>query len=290
VSPSEPQGPSAPTAQPLGLPPEAQAELGHSPPLAWARAGSAKAEDLSLPALLRHALRPWDGRFEAYRWPSYGPSPALVPLSAALVAAHGAPFLASCALGAAFLLLLGGRCGLGPQLAWPTPPQALAFLSGACSLALLVALESVLYAHHMHELAKDNTEVEDGRELLAQGLCLGGKALLGAAPSSGSLPRAVFNWREGARTPLSSVAKAVGMAIALPWLDQALGGLPLAALGALLLALAWRLTPSLETRLAAWLWPLATAAACLALGLAWGLLGAWALCFLWEGRRASSQA
>lgn len=436
--------PAFPEAGPLGPDPApvSLALEGLPPGGPGALVGPPGGEDLSLRALLRHALRPWDARYSPYReepwwrvawadlgagllvatvalplavgialasglapaqgvlagvvaglvgawlggsrWQSYGPSPALVPPCAALVAAHGPGFLASCGLGAGLMLLAAGRLGLGPLLAriprplrqgfalsvaillatkawgwawaggagwplalpclaallasdrwWPRvptpalvlggawlwqlgpwavpglpsvasllpgpawslaspsgglsalawPPAASwgAFVGGAASLAVVVALESVLSAHQMHDLTKDRMLPEDGRELLAQGMGLAANACLGAAPSSGSLPRAVLNWREGAKTPVSSVSKALAMAAALPWLPAVLGALPLAALGALLLALAWKMLPCLEPQALAQeaLWVLGAAGACVGLGLAWGLLLTWGAWLAW---------
>lgn len=113
-------------------------------------------------------------------------------------------------------------------------------LPSAFTIAFLGAVESLLSA-----VVSDG--MIDGRhrsncELVAQGVANGASALIGGLPATGAIVRTATNVRAGARTPVAGMAHAVFilifMVVAAPLANQ----VPLPAMAALLLIVAWNMS------------------------------------------------
>lgn len=113
-------------------------------------------------------------------------------------------------------------------------------LPSAFTIAFLGAVESLLSA-----VVADG--MIDGRhrsncELVAQGVANGASALIGGLPATGAIVRTATNVRAGARSPVAGMAHAVFIllfiVIAAPLANQ----VPLPAMAALLLIVAWNMS------------------------------------------------
>lgn len=109
----------------------------------------------------------------------------------------------------------------------------------ALSIALLGMLESLLSAR-VSDL--DTGLTHDPRsELVALGIGNLLAPLWGGIPAAGAIARTTANWRLGARTPLSGIFHALWTALIVSSLAPLAGRVPLAALAAILLWVAWRM-------------------------------------------------
>ncbi len=174
------------------------------------------------------------------------PAP-LVALVAAAVAAHAWQELVPGAEIATLQSRFGGIPQMlpSPSLPWKAPPGAppieLGALFGpAFAIAMLGAIESLLSA-----------VVADGMtgrkhcpntELVAQGLGNLAAPFFGGFAATGAIARTATNIRAGARGPLSAVFHAVFILGAMVLFAPLLGFLPMAALAALLLRVAWNMS------------------------------------------------
>lgn len=137
-----------------------------------------------------------------------------------------------------------------PTLPWDLPgpggePLDLDFelvrdlLPSAFAIAMLGAIESLLSAVVADGLA--GTRHDPDGELLAQGLGNAIAPFFGGFAATGALARTATNVRSGARTPLAAVFHAGFVLLAVVAMAPLLGYLPMAALAALLLSVAWRM-------------------------------------------------
>lgn len=178
----------------------------------------------------------------------------------------------------------GGALWVWPALGQHSP---WALVGPVISLALIVALESLLSARVAQRLAQDEAPLQADRELLGQGLGSVANALLGCMPTSGALARTVVNLRCGAVSPLASFVKAVVMAASVGFAGPWVAVVPLASVGGLLFYVAWSMAQPSELRLVwgqgrAHLLLMAYTLVCtLAFDLAWAVLSALALYGLW---------
>ncbi len=113
-------------------------------------------------------------------------------------------------------------------------------LGPAFAIAILGAIESLLCAVVVDGLA--GTKHDPDTELTAQGI---GNILVpffGGIAATGAIARSATNFRTGARSPIAGVVHAVLVLLAVlvlaPWLSY----LPMAALAALLLVVAWNMS------------------------------------------------
>ena len=128
-----------------------------------------------------------------------------------------------------------------PHLAFPHIPLertrelfpsafTIAFLAGVESLLSAVVADGMIGGRHRSNC-----------ELIAQGVANAASALFGGLPATGALARTATNVRAGARSPLAGVFHAlfllIFMLILAPWLSY----IPLPALGAVLLVVAWNM-------------------------------------------------
>lgn len=193
-------------------------------------------------------------------WPRL-PSP-LVAVGGTALAAHGLhsvwPDFTVATIGTRFTHLVDGVVVPGmpagaPSFAWPwQQPDAngaplglqwatvKALMPSAVVIALLGAMESLLSAVASDAMCGHKHDPD--AELLAQGTGNLLAPLFGGFASTGAIARTATNVRAGATSPIASVVHAgfllLAMVFGAPLLDQ----LPLAAMAALLLVVAWRMS------------------------------------------------
>ena len=138
-----------------------------------------------------------------------------------------------------------------PMLPWAAgvgaaPPQPITFqtlrelLPGAFSIAMLGAIESLLSAVVADGMAR--TRHDPDAELLALGVGNLITPFFGGIPATGALARTATNVRSGARSPIAAMTHAAVVLVAVIALAPIIGYLPMAALAALLLLVAWNMS------------------------------------------------
>lgn len=121
-------------------------------------------------------------------------------------------------------------------LSWPTLK---ALLPAAFTIALLGAIESLLSA--VIADAATQTEHDPDAELIGQGIGNLIAPFFGGIASTGALARTALNFRAGATSPNAAVVHALFVLLALLLLAPLLGYLPMPALAAMLLIVAWNM-------------------------------------------------
>jgi SulP family sulfate permease len=147
----------------------------------------------------------------------------------------------------------GGIPSLPPLLAlpWSFPgadgrPLALslelfrALVPSAFAIAMLGAIESLLSAVIADGMGAEKHDPD--AELLAQGVGNVLAPFFGGIAATGAIARTATNLRAGARSPLAALFHAAFVLAALVALAPVLGRLPMSALAALLLQVAWRMS------------------------------------------------
>jgi SulP family sulfate permease len=138
-----------------------------------------------------------------------------------------------------------------PVLPWTLPgangrPLHLSFalvrdlLPAALTIAVLGAIESLLSAVVADGMTGQKHDPD--AELMAQGTGNALAPFFGGFAATGALARTATNVRAGARTPISAFVHAVVVLLAVVALAPLLGQLPMAALAALLLFVAWNMS------------------------------------------------
>lgn len=112
-------------------------------------------------------------------------------------------------------------------------------LPSAFAIAMLGAIESLLCAVVADGMA--GTKHDPDSELLAQGVGNLVSPFFGGIPATGAIARTATNIRAGARSPIAGVVHAVFVLVGVLALAPVLGALPLSALAALLLVVAWNM-------------------------------------------------
>jgi sulfate permease, SulP family len=107
----------------------------------------------------------------------------------------------------------------------------------AFTIAFLAGLESLLSATVADGMT--GYSHRSGQELVAQGIANIGSALFGGLPATGAIARTATNIRAGARTPLAGMFHAVFLLIFLFAAGKLIAHVPMAALAAILLIVAW---------------------------------------------------
>jgi SulP family sulfate permease len=137
-----------------------------------------------------------------------------------------------------------------PLVPWSLPgadgaPLALSFelvrelLPSAFAIAMLGAIESLLSAVVADGMT--GRKHDPDAELVAQGVGNVVAPFFGGVAATGAIARTATNVRAGARSPLAAAWHALFVLIAVVALAPLLGYLPMAALAALLLQVAWRM-------------------------------------------------
>ena len=196
-------------------------------------------------------------------WPSFSrrvPAP-LVALSlgaaVSLALARLAPGEAVATIASRFSYVVDGvtRAGIPqlpplPLLPWRLPgadgaPLVLSFalvrelLPSAFAIAMLGAIESLLSAVVADGMTGKKHDPDS--ELFAQGIGNVLSPFFGGIAATGAIARTATNVRAGARSPLAAAFHALVVLAAVVALAPVLGYLPMAALAALLLQVAWRM-------------------------------------------------
>lgn len=129
-----------------------------------------------------------------------------------------------------------------PSISFPEIPFARTgeLLPSALTIAFLAGVESLLSA-----VVADG--MTGGRhrsncELVAQGVANVGSALVGGLPATGAIARTATNVRAGGRTPIAGIAHALFLLLFMLLLAPLMAWVPLAALAAVLLIVAWNMS------------------------------------------------
>lgn len=110
----------------------------------------------------------------------------------------------------------------------------------AITIALLGAIESLLSA-----VVADGMTGHKHRsncELMAQGLANVGSIIFGGIPATGAIARTTANIRLGAKTPVAGMIHAITLLLLMVFLAPFAGKIPLAALSAVLVFVAWNMS------------------------------------------------
>ncbi|MDR3389740.1 MAG: SulP family inorganic anion transporter [Rudaea sp.] len=106
----------------------------------------------------------------------------------------------------------------------------IAFLAGVESLLSAVVADGMIGGHHRSNC-----------ELVAQGVANIGSALFGGLPATGAIARTATNIRSGARSPIAGIAHAGFLFLFVLLLAPLMSYVPLAALAAVLVIVAWNM-------------------------------------------------
>ncbi len=131
-----------------------------------------------------------------------------------------------------------------PELPDLSTAKMLAVLPDAIAIALLGAIESLLSAMVADRMGSGRHR-SDG-ELGAQGIANVGSALCGGICVTGTIARTATNVRAGARGPVAGMLHSGYLLLFLVVAAPAVGFIPLAALGAMLLVVAWNMVEKEE--------------------------------------------
>lgn len=180
---------------------------------------------------------------------------AVGALAGLALEAYGVPVAT---LGERFTYTLDGVTHPGippflPDFAWPWllpgpdgQPLILSFellhqlLAPAFAIAMLGAIESLLCAVVADGMT--GTQHDPNAELLGQGLGNLVAPLFGGITATAAIARSAANVRAGAFSPLAAIIHAGVVLVAILWLAPVFSYLPMAALAALLLMVAWSMS------------------------------------------------
>ncbi len=107
----------------------------------------------------------------------------------------------------------------------------IAFLAGVESLLSAVVADGMIGSRH-----------RSNGELVAQGIANVGSALFGGLPATGAIARTATNIRAGGRTPVAGIIHAALLLVFMLALAPLMKFVPLAALAAVLLVVAWNMS------------------------------------------------
>lgn len=158
--------------------------------------------------------------------------------------------LLACTLTALALALpvdtIGSRFGTLPAalpaLSLPQIPldRITELLPSAFTIAFLAGVESLLSAVVADGMT--GRRHRSNAELIAQGAANVGSALFGGLPATGAIARTATNIRAGGTTPMAGILHAVLLLVFMLALAPVLRYIPLAALAAILLMVAWNIS------------------------------------------------
>jgi len=130
-----------------------------------------------------------------------------------------------------------------PAFDWTTAQN---LLMPAIAIALLGAIESLLCARVADGMIGDRHD--PNQELMAQGVANLASGLFGGIAVTGTIARTMTNVRSGARTPVAGLVHAATLMVVLVALAPAAGFIPLSALSAVLLWVAFNMVAWRELR------------------------------------------
>jgi sulfate permease, SulP family len=132
---------------------------------------------------------------------------------------------------------LPGPGGVGFELTWDVIRQ---LLPSAFAIAMLGAIESLLSAVVADGMI--GAQHDPDAELLGQGVGNVVAPFFGGIAATGAIARTATNVRSGGRTPIASIVHALVVLASVLVLAPILGYLPMSALAALLLLVAWNMS------------------------------------------------
>lgn len=129
-----------------------------------------------------------------------------------------------------------------PEFNFPHIPfeRTLELLPSAFTIAFLAAVESLLSAVVADGMTGGRHR--SNGELVAQGVANVASSLFGGLPATGAIARTATNVRAGARSPIAGMLHAVFILLFMLLLSPLMGYVPLAALAAILLVVAWNMS------------------------------------------------
>lgn len=129
-----------------------------------------------------------------------------------------------------------------PEFNFPHIPFERTFelLPSAFTIAFLAAVESLLSAVVADGMTGGRHR--SNGELVAQGIANVASSLFGGLPATGAIARTATNVRAGARSPIAGMLHAVFILLFMLLLSPLMGYVPLAALAAILLIVAWNMS------------------------------------------------
>ena len=130
---------------------------------------------------------------------------------------------------------------LVPSLAFLSNQPIALLIAPAFSVALLAGLESLLSAKIADRIKSDGIDHLPNRELFGQGVANLITPLFGGVPATAALARTAVNVRSGATNPSAAIFHSLFLAGFLLAAADWVGRIPLAALGGVLVATAWRM-------------------------------------------------
>ncbi|HUP43935.1 MAG TPA: sulfate permease [Thermoanaerobaculia bacterium] len=136
----------------------------------------------------------------------------------------------------------GGVPSSLPRPDWPEIPwgKMRELISPAMTVALLAAIESLLSAVVADGMI--GTRHKSNVELVAQGVANIASPIFGGIPATGAIARTATNVRAGGRTPLAGMTHAVTLLLILIFLGRWAAMVPLAALAAILVVVAYHMS------------------------------------------------
>jgi len=125
---------------------------------------------------------------------------------------------------------------IGPVI---NPSMILPLLPSALTVALLSAIESLLSAVVADEMIGDRHDAN--QELIGNGLANLLTPIVGGIPATGAIARTATNVRSGAKTPISGIVHSLTLLAVILFAAPLARYIPLAALAAILMAVAYRM-------------------------------------------------
>ncbi|MDD5160820.1 MAG: sulfate permease [Sulfuricurvum sp.] len=129
-----------------------------------------------------------------------------------------------------------------PTPVWPTITfeKMRLLLPDAITIATLAAIESLLSAVVADGMS--GTRHKSNAELMGQGIANIASAIFGGLPATGAIARTATNVKAGARTPVAGIMHAVWLFLFMLLLSPLIVKVPLAALAAILMVVAWNMS------------------------------------------------
>ncbi len=129
-----------------------------------------------------------------------------------------------------------------PTPVWPeiTFEKLRLLLPDAITIATLAAIESLLSAVVADGMT--GTRHKPNAELMGQGIANVASGIFGGLPATGAIARTATNVKAGARTPVAGMMHAVWLFLFMLLLSPLIVKVPLAALAAILMVVAWNMS------------------------------------------------
>lgn len=128
-----------------------------------------------------------------------------------------------------------------PSVAFVAPDLIVSLLPAALSVAVLGAVESLLSAVVADGMASAEVRYDPDRELFGQGVANIVSPLFGGMPATAAIARTATGIRNGATSRLTGIVHALTVLAATLLLGRWVGFIPLTALAAVLLVVAWNI-------------------------------------------------